>query len=152
VWNPHSSNILQLATSLQGLILGSSEPYFLEASYVFLFHYNCCSHEKLKGTPVGAKNSIVYNESAVLLSLEAITVVLAVPLQDFETLLRKYYLEHGDAIIANCEAYLKEDKSESEDLFLKEPSLGFKKALAKLIPKVKSALEDNKAVLEKESQ
>lgn len=33
MWNPKKSNILQLIISIQGLILGVREPYYLEAGY-----------------------------------------------------------------------------------------------------------------------
>lgn len=34
MWNPKKSNILQLIISIQGLILGVAEPYYLEAGYI----------------------------------------------------------------------------------------------------------------------
>lgn len=30
-WNPATSNLLQVVVSIQGLILGTAEPYYLEA-------------------------------------------------------------------------------------------------------------------------
>jgi len=36
VWNPLRSNLLQLALAIQSVILGTSEPYFLEPGYVML--------------------------------------------------------------------------------------------------------------------
>jgi len=58
-WLPESSNLLQVVVSLQGLVIGSPEPYYLEAGY-----------EKYRGTPAGAKSSRVYNETALLCTLQ----------------------------------------------------------------------------------
>jgi len=134
VWSKDSSNILQVVISLQGLILGSSEPYFLESS-----------HEKLKGTPYGDKISKLYNESACLLALQSIINTLANPPLDFKHILDKFYKENEKEILRSVEVYLDKDNNTSEakqKLFITDPSLGFKKSLEKLFPKLKKSIED----------
>ncbi|PRD29573.1 UNVERIFIED_CONTAM: (E3-independent) E2 ubiquitin-conjugating enzyme [Trichonephila clavipes] len=54
MWNPATSNLLQVIVSIQGLIL-VSEPYYNEAGY-----------ERQKGTQLGMENSRMYNEMVVL--------------------------------------------------------------------------------------
>jgi ubiquitin-protein ligase len=58
-WNAETSNLLQLLLSLQGLVLGVREPYFLEAGY-----------DKLRGTSDGIQQSRIYNERALILSVQ----------------------------------------------------------------------------------
>jgi len=59
VWNPGQSSLLQVILSIQGLILGQEEPYFLEAGF-----------EKRKGTSIGNVHSLRYNPTAILGSLK----------------------------------------------------------------------------------
>lgn len=51
LWDEKKSNILQVLVSIQGLILGTQHPYFLEAGF-----------EKQRGTVRGDQNSRNYNE------------------------------------------------------------------------------------------
>mmetsp|Transcript_17618 Transcript_17618/g.27228 ORF Transcript_17618/g.27228 Transcript_17618/m.27228 type:complete len:831 (-) Transcript_17618:23-2515(-) len=55
VWDPTSSTLLQVILSIQGLILGTEEPYFLEAGF-----------EKRKGSSIGSVHSSRYNPTAIL--------------------------------------------------------------------------------------
>lgn len=104
-------------------------------------------HEKIKGTSYGAKTSKLYNESAYLLSLETIPAILSNPPKDFEKIIKEFYKRKHAAIIKRTQAYLSEDKTEMEisssELFIQDPSNGLKKALEKLMPKLKTALEEN---------
>jgi len=79
-WNPRESNILQLVVSLQGLILGVKEPYFLEAGY-----------EKQKGTTQGSISSKLYNERALLLSLKLMARVYENPPPEFQEVIHQYF-------------------------------------------------------------
>jgi hypothetical protein len=36
-WDPKQSNLLQVVLSIQGLVLGTPDPYYLEAGYVLSF-------------------------------------------------------------------------------------------------------------------
>jgi len=55
VWDPTSSSLLQVLLSIQGLILGTEEPYYLEAGF-----------EKRKGSSIGDVHSLRYNPKAIL--------------------------------------------------------------------------------------
>eukprot|EP01094_Clydonella_sp_ATCC50884_P004228 TRINITY_DN1329_c0_g1_i1.p1 TRINITY_DN1329_c0_g1~~TRINITY_DN1329_c0_g1_i1.p1 ORF type:complete len:937 (+),score=303.31 TRINITY_DN1329_c0_g1_i1:90-2900(+) len=74
VWNPESSNILQVILSVQGLILGDSKPYFLEAGY-----------EKYRDTPSGEAASKLYNERSLLLSLRSMVRTMDCPPPGFSS-------------------------------------------------------------------
>jgi ubiquitin-protein ligase len=67
-WDPKASNLMQVFLSLQGLVLGQAEPYFLEAGY-----------EKQKGTASGHRASVLYNEQALILSMKLMRAVYARP-------------------------------------------------------------------------
>lgn len=58
-WRPDESTLLQVLVSVQGLVLGQMDPYYLEAGY-----------EKQRGTPNGLRASIMYNETALVYSLQ----------------------------------------------------------------------------------
>lgn len=140
-WTP-SSNILQLVTSVQGLILGASFPYFLEAGY-----------DKLKGTQQGEFQARLYNESSFLFALETIPVVMQNPPPIFEAIIRKHFHERGQHILDRCEAFISpEGKGKDEEektaepkgnIFMTNPSLGFQKALQNLLPKLKDTFNAN---------
>ena len=67
VWNPGSSNILQVLISLQALVL-NEKPYFNEAGY-----------DTQIGRAEGEKNSISYNENAYLGTCESMLYLLRKP-------------------------------------------------------------------------
>lgn len=59
VWDPASSSLLQVILSIQGLILGTEEPYYLEAGY-----------EKRRGSSMAETQSRRYNPTAILGALK----------------------------------------------------------------------------------
>lgn len=67
VWNPLSSNVLQLLVSIQGLVLNDN-PYFNEPGF-----------EKQIGSAIGEKNSLAYKENSFLLSCKSMLYVLRKP-------------------------------------------------------------------------
>ncbi len=99
----------------------------------------------MKGTPYGEKTSKLYNESVFLLSLNTICTVLAAPPKDFEKIIRHYYQVNGASIVKQAALYLAESQQDNAQLFIKEPTLGFKKALATILPKLRKVVEDNQA-------
>ena len=70
-WRGADSSLLQIALSLQGLVLGDAEPYYLEAGY-----------ERQRGTEEGARNARRYAESALVLVTRHLTHVVARCVQD----------------------------------------------------------------------
>ena len=133
-----SSNILQVnlqllfsqqvVVSIQGLILGASKPFFLEAGY-----------DKLKGTAQGEHQAKLYNESAFLLSLESIPTLLArIPLP-FEAIILTHFENHGQELIDQCKDYLTHTE-ERKGRLIEKPSTGFVKALQRILPKVEESL------------
>jgi len=95
VWNPASSNVLQVVLSIQGLILGISEPYFLEAGY-----------EKQRGTAFGRKCSMLYNENALLMSLQALIMTANNPPRHFEALIETHFSKHTEMLLTLIQQYL----------------------------------------------
>jgi len=140
VWNPHKSNILQLLVSLQGLVL-TKDPYYNEAGY-----------DKQIGSKEGAHNSMLYNESAYLLTLKSIMAMIRKPPRQFEGLVQLHYAQNCYQIIQRSERLLQkqvvvEDNNSSysgNDILIYEQqsftSLGFKKALEAILPKLKQTL------------
>jgi ubiquitin-protein ligase len=61
-WDGAHSTLLQLFVSLQGLVIGAQEPYYLEAGY-----------ESQRGQKQANLNSHLYNETALLTSLAHLT-------------------------------------------------------------------------------
>eukprot|EP01117_Protostelium_nocturnum_P004808 TRINITY_DN1745_c0_g1_i2.p1 TRINITY_DN1745_c0_g1~~TRINITY_DN1745_c0_g1_i2.p1 ORF type:complete len:575 (-),score=210.91 TRINITY_DN1745_c0_g1_i2:2-1726(-) len=160
-WNPESSNVLQVVLSIHGLILGSSDPYFLEAGY-----------DRLRGTPAGEKSSSRYNESAFVFTLESIPRMLASPPKHFEDIIRSHFHKVANRIIDRCEKYLSQASSEQpmesepnleveskldksitnlilkreaspEDNVISGPSKGFLSSLERLVPILKEVFESN---------
>lgn len=138
VWDPSSSSILQVLVSLQGLVL-NSKPYFNEAGY-----------DKQLGTAEGEKNSLSYNENTFLLNCKTIMYLMRRPPKDFEDLVREHFRERGYYILKACDAYMKgyligsltEDASICETSIANANSVGFKLMLAKIVPKLISALNE----------
>ena len=79
LWNSKQSNLLQVLVSLQGLVLGQSDPYYLEAGY-----------EKQKGTRLGAFNAALYNETALLYTLQVNTSLIHRHSVDWTWLIRSH--------------------------------------------------------------
>ena len=59
-WQPESTTLLQVLLSLQGLVLGDSEPFYLEAGL-----------ERLRGESQSVISALQYNETSVLYSLQS---------------------------------------------------------------------------------
>uniref|UniRef100_A0A1J3DFX6 E2 ubiquitin-conjugating enzyme n=1 Tax=Noccaea caerulescens TaxID=107243 RepID=A0A1J3DFX6_NOCCA len=139
VWDPKSSSILQVLVSLQGLVL-NSKPYFNEAGY-----------DKQVGTAEGEKNSLGYNESTFLLNCKTMMYLMRRPPKDFEELIKEHFRKRGYYILKACDAYMKGYLigSLSEDASVIDErssanlnSVGFKLMLAKIAPKLFSALSE----------
>jgi len=67
VWNPGASTILQVLLSLQALVL-NEKPYFNEAGY-----------DQQIGRAEGEKNSVSYNENALLVTTKSMMYLLRKP-------------------------------------------------------------------------
>ncbi|GMH17850.1 hypothetical protein Nepgr_019691 [Nepenthes gracilis] len=138
VWDPKSSSILQVLVSLQGLVL-NSKPYFNEAGY-----------DKQIGTAEGEKNSLSYNENTFLLNCKTMMYLIRKPPKDFEDLVRCHFKRRGYYILKACDAYMKgyligslsKDASITEKSDANATSVGFKLMLAKIVPKLFSALSE----------
>ncbi|OVA03814.1 Ubiquitin-conjugating enzyme [Macleaya cordata] len=138
VWDPSSSSILQVLVSLQGLVL-NSKPYFNEAGY-----------DKQVGTAEGEKNSLSYNENTFLLNCKSMMYLLRKPPKDFEELVKDHFRRRGHYILKACDAYMKgyligsltNDASISDKSNINSTSVGFKLMLAKIMPKLISALSE----------
>ncbi|KAJ4834539.1 putative ubiquitin-conjugating enzyme E2 23 [Turnera subulata] len=136
VWSP-SSSILQVLVSLQGLVL-NSKPYFNEAGY-----------DKQIGTAEGEKNSLSYNENTFLLNCKTMMYLMRRPPKDFEELVKEHFRRRGHYVLKACDAYmqgnligsLSEDASVSSEYNCNSTSVGFKLMLAKIVPKLYSALD-----------
>ncbi|KAI3960632.1 hypothetical protein MKX01_003806 [Papaver californicum] len=138
VWDPSSSSILQVLVSLQGLVL-NSRPYFNEAGY-----------DKQIGTAEGEKNSLSYNENTFLLSCKSMMYLMRKPPKDFEELVKDHFKRRGHYILKVCETYMKgyligsltDDASLTDNSSDNSTSVGFKLMLAKILPKLISALSE----------
>lgn len=138
VWDPVSSSILQVLVSLQGLVL-NSKPYFNEAGY-----------DKQVGTAEGEKNSLSYNENTFLLNCKSMMYLMRRPPKDFEDLIKDHFKRRGYYICKACDAYMKgyligsltKDASPINDNNANATSVGFKLMLAKIVPKLFTALKD----------
>eukprot|EP00727_Mastigamoeba_balamuthi_P006326 m51a1_g2313 hypothetical protein (1309) ;mRNA; f:473643-479426 len=93
-WQPETSNILQVVLSVQGLILGAEEPYYLEAGY-----------EVQRGTQHGAHSSRLYTENVTLLALNAIVAYANRPPAPFEDICDAHFASRAEAILKRCESY-----------------------------------------------
>ncbi|KAL5561223.1 hypothetical protein UlMin_030970 [Ulmus minor] len=141
VWDPKSSSILQVLVSLQGLVL-NSRPYFNEAGY-----------DKQVGTAEGEKNSLSYNENTFLLNCKTMMYLMRRPPKDFEELVKDHFRRRGHFVLKACDAYmkgyligsLKKDASLSDKSDPNSTSVGFKLMLAKIVPKLFSALSEVEA-------
>lgn len=137
VWDPSTSSILQVLVSLQGLVL-NSKPYFNEAGY-----------DKQVGTAEGEKNSLSYNENTFLLNCKTMMSQMRRPPKDFEELVLEHFRKRGPFILKACDAYMKghligslaKDAS-AGDSNANSNSVGFKLMLAKVLPKLLSALNE----------
>ncbi|KAH3742713.1 ubiquitin-conjugating enzyme E2 24 [Pelomyxa schiedti] len=97
-WQPDASNLLQVILSIQGLILGTNEPYFLEAGY-----------DKQRGMPWAAHQSHLYNEGAVLGVLQGMLYTMAAPPPPFERVVLHHFATRGRHILQRCRSLLNKD-------------------------------------------
>lgn len=138
VWDPSSSSILQVLVSLQGLVL-NSKPYFNEAGY-----------EKQVGTVEGEKNVLPYNENTYLLNLKSMLYLLRRPPMHFEDFVKDHFRSRGHCILKACKAYMEgcmigsltKDASPTGKSTEHLSSVGFKLMLAKILPRLISALSE----------
>ncbi|CAH8651449.1 unnamed protein product [Schistosoma haematobium] len=86
-WSAETSNLLQLAISIQGLIL-NSEPYFNEAGY-----------EERRTDPIYQEQSRIYNEAVIALNLQSMISIVQNPFPIF----RKEIIKH---CVDKCKKYL----------------------------------------------
>jgi len=107
-WISNQSNILQLVVSLQGLILGVKEPYFLEAGY-----------DKQRGTKQGIQSSHIYNERALLLSLKHMLHVYQNPPSEFSNIIKSHFQSHRIEVLSlfyYCEGLLLASQNQKEEV------------------------------------
>lgn len=135
-WQPTVSSILQVVLSIQGLILGVKEPYYLEAGY-----------DKHKGTTEGTANSLVYNERSFLLSVQQMKKLIERPPPEFKDIIIQSFLEHRDEILV-LENATSSDPALSSKVDLTmfglprgTPSLGFISAFKSIFPAIKKVLQ-----------
>ena len=90
LWNPLTSNVLQVLISIQGLVL-CEMPYFNEAGY-----------DKQLGTSEGAHHARRYNEGALLLSCKAMMTSLKHLAPPLERLITLHFLSARQRILGRC--------------------------------------------------
>eukprot|EP01103_Thecamoeba_quadrilineata_P005469 TRINITY_DN15262_c0_g1_i1.p1 TRINITY_DN15262_c0_g1~~TRINITY_DN15262_c0_g1_i1.p1 ORF type:complete len:867 (-),score=206.79 TRINITY_DN15262_c0_g1_i1:80-2680(-) len=139
IWDPSSSNLLQVVLSIQGLILGTPEPYYLEAGY-----------DKQKGLKLASKASVFYNENAFLMSIQSAARTILCPNQHFEGLIRAHFKERGEFLLNICHLFLNRgpllasaiDEDPCLKLFSvpKQSSEGFCQSLELIATKLQEAL------------
>lgn len=132
VWNPGSSNILQVLISLQALVL-NEKPYFNEAGY-----------DTQIGRAEGEKNSISYNENAYLGTCKSILYLLRKPPKHFEGFIQEHFERHSQHILSACKAYMEGAPIGFESMAEhgKGNSTGFRIMLEKLFPKLVDAFSN----------
>eukprot|EP01132_Coremiostelium_polycephalum_P001473 gene1473-1858_t len=128
-WIPNTSNLLQVLISIQGLILGCKEPYYLEAGF-----------ETQIGTRIGIRNSILYNEDAYLLSLESLLHYMKHRPAVFEDILVNHIATKKQDILKRIDQFLHFKEGDNDTIFEIKlpPSEGFLSPLRKLKLKIES--------------
>lgn len=136
-WHHSRSNMLQLFVSLQGLVLGTKEPYFLEAGY-----------DKLRGTKQGIINSLMFNEMSLLNSLKHMLYHYHSPPVEFREVITKRFQQDRIEVltlIKACEALLQnqadKDSAEYKEIrnrfaLHENPSKGFLQAIVSIKPQL----------------
>ncbi|XP_055938770.1 (E3-independent) E2 ubiquitin-conjugating enzyme UBE2O-like isoform X2 [Argiope bruennichi] len=99
MWNPSTSNLLQVIVSIQGLIL-VSEPYYNEAGY-----------ERQKGTQLGMENSRMYNEMVVLKLVQSMTKLIVSPPEVFRQEIIEHFQNQSSKFIQRLEKWLEISES-----------------------------------------
>ena len=140
-WSSESSNLLQLMISISGLVL-VREPFFNEAGY-----------EKFVGSEEGLVNSIRYNETAFLLSVQSIENIIRHPPVPFAPFIKHYYFEKGgrERVFARCQTFQEASSTTSSDDDIvtwhesdgrKFPLKRISKGCQKLLDKILARLSD----------
>jgi ubiquitin-conjugating enzyme E2 O len=144
-WIAKKSSLLQVVVSIQGLVLGSKEPYFLEAGF-----------EKFRGTKQGIASSLMYQEKALLLSLKHMISVANHPPQEFTDILQKVFKANLPDVLKFADlcadALQSKDGSESAEFAAMrekfslhaEPSRGFLLPIAEELRQALVKLQDKK--------
>jgi ubiquitin-conjugating enzyme E2 O len=147
-WDPRNSNLLRVLLSIQAMVL-VDEPYYTEAGY-----------EKQAGSGEGRANSLLYNESALLLGLRHVVSSLrygGAP-EDFEEFTATHYRALGPKILGRCKKLLAIEavaggssgagpstgraaaSSSAPPSGLPYSSVGFKRSLEALLPRVEATV------------
>ena len=124
-WSPERSSLYQLIVSVQGLVLGCEEPFYMEPGY----------EERYRGTATGDERSSEYNENATLLALQTLLHYVARlddPTFVFAAQVRRDLLARRDRILRRVAAL--GDSPEHH-------TRGFCLALKALLPKLQAALD-----------
>ncbi|KAL6553451.1 Ubiquitin-conjugating enzyme E2, catalytic domain ues [Orobanche gracilis] len=93
-WIPGVSTMLQVLVSIQGLIL-NAKPYFNEPGYA-----------NMRGTVLGEKNSLEYNERTFIYNLQTMVYNMRRPPMYYEDFAVGYFCNHAHGILVSCKAYL----------------------------------------------
>jgi len=153
IWNPSTSNLLQVILSLQGLVLGTSDPYYLEAGY-----------GKQRGTIHGLHSSLLYNEKALMMSLQMTRSIMNHPPPLFAALIHDHFQLHLK-IFNQFQQAIKAALASHDDAVVKEtltnfgirigmeqpsglyyPSIGFINACAELLSKIINIIKEKATV------
>ncbi|KAL6538345.1 Ubiquitin-conjugating enzyme E2, catalytic domain ues [Orobanche gracilis] len=93
-WVAGVSTMLQVLVSIQGLIL-NAKPYFNEPGYA-----------NMRGTVLGEKNSLEYNERTFIYNLQTMVYNMRRPPMYYEDFAFGYFCKHARGILVSCKAYL----------------------------------------------
>lgn len=140
-WDAKTSNLLRVLLSLQALVF-VEEPYYNEAGY-----------GKQRGTSEGRLNSLMYNESAFLLSMRHVVQTLRpgrVP-KDCREVAVTHYRNVGPRILERCKRLLDGLHRNDQDAdgrsvngkiadYIPYSSPGFKKSLHQLMKSLETAI------------
>ncbi|KAF8646342.1 hypothetical protein HU200_065919 [Digitaria exilis] len=140
LWSPDTSSILQVIVSIQGLVL-TAKPYYNEAGF-----------EAQVGTPDGRRNELPYCENTYLVNLHTMLHLIRRPPVGFQTFIVDHFCRRGQHILRACESYQKEgcpvSTLDSEgcatEASTEQPpcSMGFRLALANVVPRLVEALTE----------
>lgn len=124
-WSPERSSLYQLVVSVQGLVLGCEEPFYMEPGY----------EERYRGTATGDERSGEYNENATLLSLQTLLHYVARlddPAFVFADQVRRDLVARRDRIVRRVAALVDSPAHHTR---------GFCLAIKALLPKLQAALD-----------
>lgn len=138
LWSPEASSVLQVVVSIQGLVL-TAQPYYNEAGY-----------DAQVGTPQGRRNEMPYSENTYLLTLQTMLHLLRRPPAGFEAFVRHHFHRRGRHVLRACEAYLAgcrvgtlDGEARATEVSRERPcSVGFRLALANVVPRLVEALNE----------